>query len=322
MPETENMEDASMRNGDIPNILALAYRKFSEGELEGGIRELERGFEIDFEHQEVVFALKCAQYWKDRFDTSRTLEGAFERAESLISQWKAFPTFYKKLGAFSEMCTSSFKRLVFQTCLGLYEGLFNAHTGSKDADLFLRIGRCHKALGSYDMGLKYLSAANGMKREESEILGELADCYALVNEMQLSKVFFREAFFLNPQGVDLAFLESEMILRLVSKVEELGYSPPYLAEWVPVYGVLFGVFNVKRELRSIEYGKLRQGIYTMEMELREHPEKKDSLVPRLLNRYFWLIDHYLSIQEEKSKIDEVLLKIKHIHPSIYEQYTK
>ncbi len=322
MSETVNREEASMQSELIPGILSSAYKKFSEGELEGGIRELERGFEIDFEHPEIVSSLKCAQYWKDRLDTSRVLGGDFERGEYLISQWKGFPAFYQKIGLVSDMCISSLKHLVFHMCLGLYENLLAQHPDNKDPDLLLRTGRCYKALGAYDTALKILTTASGLSKEDPEILAELADCYALVNEIQLSKVFFREAFFHNPQGVDLALLESEMILRLISKLEELGYSLPSLAEWIPVFGVLFGVFNVKRELRSIEYGKLRQGIYMLEMELREHPEKKDLLVPRLLNRYFWLIDHYLMTKEEKGKIDEVLLKIKHISPSIYEQYTK
>jgi hypothetical protein len=140
--------------------------------------------------------------------------------------------------------------------------------------------------------------------------------------MHISKAFFREAFFLNPQNVDLDGMESEMIRRLAAKVKEMGFKSPELVEWVPVYGVLFGVFTVKRELRSIEYGKLRQAIYSLEVELREEPKKKEILMPRLLNRYFWLIDHFICSKESREKIDEVLLKIKELNPAIYEHYTK
>ena len=36
-----------------------------------------------------------------------------------------------------------------------------------------------------------------------------------------------------------------------------------------LYGVLWGIFNIKRELRSQEVGKLRQDIYALENEQKE-----------------------------------------------------
>jgi hypothetical protein len=43
-------------------------------------------------------------------------------------------------------------------------------------------------------------------------------------------------------------------------------------------------------------------------------------VPRLINRYFWLVDHYMNRKEDKSKTDELLLKIKLLDPIVYKQY--
>jgi hypothetical protein len=101
---------------------------------------------------------------------------------------------------------------------------------------------------------------------------------------------------------------------------DLGYKSPELEEWIPVYGVLFGVFNVKRELRAIELGKLKQSIFSLENELRERSAESAVLIPRLINRYFWLIDHYLNVGEDTSRVDETLLKIKVLDPVIYERY--
>ena len=85
------------------------------------------------------------------------------------------------------------------------------------------------------------------------------------------------------------------------------------------YAVLYGVFNVKRELRPIEYGKLRQSIYSLQSDIRQNSDN-EVLVPRLINKYFWLIDHYISVKEDRSTIDEVLMNIKLLSPSIYQQY--
>jgi hypothetical protein len=88
-----------------------------------------------------------------------------------------------------------------------------------------------------------------------------------------------------------------------------------------VYGAVFGVFNVKRELKAVEAGKLRQSIYQLENESREGGEDRATLVPRLINRYFWIIDYYIAAKEDRARIDEVLLKIRLLDQSIYKQYT-
>ena len=102
----------------------------------------------------------------------------------------------------------------------------------------------------------------------------------------------------------------------------MGYAETVLKEWIPVYGVLLGVLNVKRELRPLEYGKLKQSIYSLEKRIQEGVKgsEYEALVPRLLNRYFWLIDHYVNAHENREWVEEVLNKIKMIDEHIYSQY--
>lgn len=138
----------------------------------------------------------------------------------------------------------------------------------------------------------------------------------------MSKVLFREAFFQGADRIELHFLESEIVQRLFAQVQALGYSGPELVEWIPVYGVLYGVFNVKRELRALEFGKLKQAIYALENEIKDAPEDiRSVLVPRLINHYFWLVDHYVNVHDDKARINEVLLKIKLLDAGVYGKYT-
>jgi len=315
------MEEISIQHDNIQYHLAGAYDDFRKGNLEDGLHKLDFALSVDFDNPEVISSLKCSNYWRDRFATSEEMSSPFEKAEYLFNQWKAFPAFAERVGNVSERCSSSLKQLVYESCLGLYREFADEASGAKDPDILLRVGKCYKALGAYDKALQVLDGANQLKKDHAEILAELADCYALVNEMQISKAFFREAFFIDPQGIDYSSIESEMILRLIGKLRGMGFTSPVLEEWIPVYGVLYGVLTVKRELRSIEYGKLRQSIYALEVELRENPSKKEAIMPRLLNRYFWLIDHYVSVKEHREKIDEILIKIKDLNPALYDLYT-
>jgi hypothetical protein len=134
-------------------------------------------------------------------------------------------------------------------------------------------------------------------------------------------VLFREAFFIAPLKIESSFLDSEMIRRLIESVAAKKFTGGVLLEWIPVYGVLYGVFTVKRELRPQEAGKLRQAIYSLETELKETGCDRAIIVPKLINHYFWFIDHLIARQEERSKIEETLLKIKLLDADVHKKYT-
>jgi tetratricopeptide (TPR) repeat protein len=189
-----------------------------------------------------------------------------------------------------------------------------------DPALLLFVGRCYKGVGNYEEALKYLEQAVRFKREDGAALSQLADVNALMEEARSAKALFREAFFVDAQKVDIRSMESEMILRLRDQVAALGYAGRELLEWMPIYGCLYGIFSVKRELKQVELGRLKQSIFTLENAVRLKPDDVGLLVPRLINRYFWLIDHYENVEEDPALIEETLLKIKIVDPAVYELY--
>lgn len=290
-------------------------------DLDAASRHLDEALEADFEHPEVLFALKCAGYWTEGLGSLDPSANAFERGEVILAMWKNFVLFQSRLGADFEPCRYAFKQFAFRLALSNYRNLPAEESEAHRAEMSLRIGRCLKGAGSYDEAIGELAVAAKERRDDPAALAELADAYALVNESRESKALFREAFYLGASKIDLDFLESEMIARLVAKVRESGKEGPALAEWVPVYGNLLGVFTVKRELKTVEAGKLRQSIYQLETELRENAEDRALVVPRLINRYFWLIDHCIAVREERARIDEILLKLRLLDPQIHKQYT-
>ena len=189
-----------------------------------------------------------------------------------------------------------------------------------DPELILRLGRAYKGRGDYETAIQYLEAAATAKRDDAAVLAELGDAYALINETRRAKALFREAFFINPQRIDVEFLESGLITRLTEKALEAGREGIELTEWIPVYGEILGVLSVKRELKPIEAGKLKQSIYELETELAADGARRPILLPRLINRYFWLVDYYMNQKEEKARIDELLLKIKLLDSNVHKMY--
>ena len=71
---------------------------------------------------------------------------------------------------------------------------------------------------------------------------------------------------------------------------------------------------------QLEFGNLKQAIYQLETE-KVGRTGSELAVPRLINHYFWLIDHYLAVGEERERIDEVLEKIQRLDHRVHREYT-
>ena len=313
-----------MLDRSVQTILQPALAFLKQGDLEQAHTSLGRLLEQDLENPQVMYTLKGVSFWLDRVRYSQALADDFLRGEYIISQWKPFLDYIRKKGDFNEPIIYALKCSVFTIALQLYQSLLNGtELVHNTAEIYRKTGLCYKALGDYETAISCLRYASDMNTNSSAMLAELADAYALSGEVRLAKVFFREALFKNASDIEICFLESEIICALVTKVAAIGYTGEELLEWLPVYGTLDGILNVKRELKALELGKLKQSIYILENELRAKDVKnKKILVPRLINYYFWLIDHYMSGTVEKLKIDEILLRIKLLDEKIYDRYIR
>jgi tetratricopeptide (TPR) repeat protein len=303
-------DDASIQ------ILNAVYLDLKDGAFAEAIGLLETLLERDMSYPGAASALKCAAFWREREEAGRRPAEGFQRGEWFLAQWRLFQAFAERLGDAPERCMFAIKRFVFSSALDSYLAAAGPDGGS-DPDVLLQLGRCCKGIGNYERAIDCLERANQERRDSAAILAELADCYSLVNETRAAKVFFREAFFIDPQAVDLDQLESPIVTRLAARVREKGFGGPELAEWIPVYGAIWGVFSVKREMKPLELGKLKQSIFQLEKERGGQRR----LLPRLLTRYFWLIDHYLTAGEPRERIDEVLERIRELDPRVHAEYT-
>lgn len=313
-----------MIDRSVQTILHPVLVFLKQGDLEQAYASLGQLLEQDLENPQVMYTLKGVSFLRNQMRYAQMLADDFSRGEYIISQWKPFLEYIRKKGDFNEPIVYALKCCIFTIALYLYRSLLNGtEIVQNTAEIYRKTGLCYKALGDYETAISCLRYAADLNTNASAIQAELADAYALSGEVRLAKVFFREALFKHASEIEICFLESELICTLVTKVASMGYTGEELLEWLPVYGALDGVLNVKRELKALELGKLKQSIYMLENELRERDVKnKKLLVPRLINYYFWLMDHYMIGTIEKSKIDEILLRIKLLDEKIYNRYIR
>ena len=311
------------REEPVEGLIQKAYEKLKASDAEGAAALLEEALQIDFDNEETKHALKSVNWWLEHMARIEEIKNPYERGGFILSQLRQYYIFLDSVAGHYDLCQYAVRRYVFSAALRCFTDLLGDGVNEFDPGLLLQVGRCYKGVGNYDEALKYLEQAVRFKREDGEVLAELADVNALLGDAPTAKALFREAFFLNPEKIDLRAMESEMILRLRNRLfQEKGYKEEDLREWIPVYGKLWGVFTVTRELKPVEFGRLKQSIFTMETECKGNPGQSAILKPRLINRYFWLIDYYENKKEDPELREAVLLKIKITAPEIYERYIR
>jgi tetratricopeptide (TPR) repeat protein len=310
-----------MENGQAAALLKKAYDKLKAVDLTAACTFMEQALDLDFENEEIKHALKCVHWWLEHTRRIEEIKNPFEKGSQFITYLKQYNVFLEQLDTVYDQCQYAVRFFVFSRALFFFEGLLGSHSNRQDPDLLLLTGRCHKGLGNYEEALRFFEQAVQIKREDAQTLAEVADINALLAQTKAAKALFREAFFLDPSKIDIRSLESALIQKLREKVCALGINEEDVCDWIPVYGYLWGVFSVKRELKQTEAGRLKQSIFSLEAEYEANPSRRVKLKPRLLNHYFWLIDHYEISREEPSLIEETLLKIKVTDPAIYNIYT-
>lgn len=279
-------------------------------------------FENDLENKRVIYTNKCCMFWLDSITRLRSIEDTYERSENILLEWKNFQDYISRDKDVYEPALFAVQHGYFSNALEEYKKLLEEKDTFQRAEIYKNVGICYKKIGDFENARTYLTEANNIYPNLASVLAELADCYSLCGEDKFGKVLFREAFFADPENIDLNFLDSELIKCLIKKTQEKGYSGKALQYWIPVYGVLSGVFNIKRELTSQEVARLKKDIYAMESEYKDPACNSETLIPHLLYCYFWLMDHYDLANENRAKMNEVLLKIKILDSNVYEAYIK
>lgn len=282
---------------------------------------LTSAYEEELGSWEITFSLDCCNYWRNNVNQISLYESPFEKGESLLIGWKSFIDFVKNEPAKYDKTLRAIQRGNFSLALQNFHLLLNEKNPVQRAEILRKVGLCYKKLGEYDNAKMCLTEANNCHQGQAAVLADFADCHALCGNDKAAKILFREAFFSDYKKIDLDFLDSELIVQLIESTKSLGYNGDLLKAWIPVYGVLWGVFNIKRALRPQELGRLRQDIYALENASKDPSRVTEETVPRLINMYFWLIDYCQGVNDNRL-ISELLLKIKILDTNIYNMYVK
>jgi len=304
------------------NILKPVFDRLKEGDVEGSYSLINEIFKDHLDNEDVTCAYNAIFFWKEKIEFSTTYSSPFEKGEYVFSQWKMFLHYMEKYGDKYEFVIYALKCCMFNIIINFYTEALQLKQFTEKVQAYRKLGLCYKILGNYDRAVEFLKYVASLEAS-SRVLAELADTYAMCGEERLAKAFFREAFFKDACGIEREFLESDIICVLIDKLELMGFKGKELLAWLPVYAVIAGLFNVKRQLKAVEVGELKQNIFLLENICRNKNDRNVALAkPKLINCYFWLIDYYSCDNLSHHKIDEVLLRIKLLNEGVYNSYIR
>ncbi len=254
-------------------------------------------FEHDPEYPEIDTAIKAARFWENRADSITDGAPGLDKGKFLKDEWNTFEAFIGNDDRFDSLpAINAIRTFVFTEAIHCYTRAWE-NTIAPDISLVHDIGECYFNIRDYAKAAETFEYAWELKRDSSRILSRLADtCEAMAGETrELRKralLLFREAFLHNPREIEIDRLRSHLIRHLVSEVRKAGFSGEEVACWVPVHAAFEHSFSVKRELEEHEVNTLQEQSSRLEADLAKNGSNARILLPLLLNRYIWLLDHY------------------------------
>ncbi|OQX29541.1 MAG: hypothetical protein B0D92_03150 [Spirochaeta sp. LUC14_002_19_P3] len=308
--------EANTHGVKIDKLLKEVYQCFEAGDFLGAEHLLDEAHAVDFENSEIQTAMKACGFWMQRLQKIKTVAGDEARGNYLCESWNAFNERYRDISEHPLKLGRMRLNIWVHT-----EALHYFHAQAEktdDPETILQIARCHKELGSYDYAVKcYEYLLQKLEDKDVRCMAELADAYVLIGELKAGKVLMREALFLDSAKVELNKLKAPLFTELISRVKkECPITSPVFNEWLLVYGIYWCVLDVRRELSSVEYGNLKQMIYTSRSELAEG-DSGGWLTPRLVNCYFRLMDHLEITESDRKEIEDIRLNIQLTAPALY-----
>jgi tetratricopeptide (TPR) repeat protein len=320
--------DGQLSFTDDPMLLGInqAYQLLEEGKFGDAVGRIDELLSAKPDYPGFVQAYRTAKFWKNREGEIKRLVRGKQTADFLMTQWESFRKYAQEKDLAESTAYRSVMRYIFFTASEHYKIAFQSQESTADNfDLLMNLGVCFLTLGEYKHTIETLEYARSSYRSNARLLAILAEAYFQSQEIPKSMLLFREAFSLNPSEVDLSLVKAKPLTDLVTLVRERrpGCADP--REWVPVYGFLEDVFYVKRQLNSQQVEGIKREIYTMEksyQSMKKEQLAESNVVPRLINRYLWMLDYFEFQQYDAENLNEIRARLLQIDHDLFEEHFK
>jgi len=182
-------------------------------------------------------------------------------------------------------------------------------------------GLLHLLAGRPSGAIPLLQGLIGAEPENARIYGYLGDAYVLRGDLPTARICYREAFSLDPAGLDLRRLGDRELLELVADQGQEDDLEPRALAWLPVRAHLLGIFP-RRLFRGLD--ELRAWVERYLDLIRAHREHPtDAMVPRLFYCAMVLSDNAPMLRFVSSvDLAEVRRLMKSLNPALFARHMR
>ena len=308
----------------ILNSINEVFQLIEKGEFDPAIEKINVLMDIDADYPGLIESFRVAKFWNNRESEIRNLEEGKNTAEYLMKQWEVFNEYAENKDMTSSSAFKAAMRYIFFKASDHYKFAFQEQQDtSSNFGFLLNLGDCFLRLEEYQSAIETLEFARSSYRSNARLLAILGEAYFHKGELPKSLASFREAFFVDPSEIDLSILRATPILELVEIVKKERNDYKDINEWIPIYGYTHDVFYVKRNLNVHLVETIENDIYKLEVnfqKMNKSQVENSNIVPRLINKYLWLLDYYTLQNYNFDTITQIRDRLIKIDRNLFQEY--
>ena len=179
-------------------------KQLEDGDFKKAQQELDLLLQKDIPHDKIIGCLKVLSFWQDSFERfyQMSVKEHYQKGFFLIKQWVTFYTHFHALMPLLQIELYGLKLFLFEQALLEFKQI-NSHL--RDEESLLHISRCYRGLDNYEQALRFIDNCFKRNRSNPTVMAEYADLLLLTEHTVMGKLLYREAFFLDPQKIELSF---------------------------------------------------------------------------------------------------------------------
>ncbi|MCK4907453.1 MAG: tetratricopeptide repeat protein [Spirochaetes bacterium] len=256
----------------------------------------------NLEYPGLLTGIRASEFWNNRQEQITSMETGLDKGKFLVSEWNKFESFLQDKNIFTESPIEAIRKYIFTEAIRCFTKAYQ-NTVSPDISLLYDIGECFFNVNDFKKAVETFEFAWSFHRENSKIIARLADSYYSLGDVSRARLLFREMFLYKPEQIELDRIRASIIVDIIYDIRQQGYDDSEIVFWIPIFAAINHQFHIKRELDDNEVNILSENVYQLEKELSSNGVNARELMPVLLNKYLWLIDHYLIEKSDAIKVD-------------------
>ena len=248
-------------------------------------------------------------------------------AEYLMKQWEIFNEYAEsKKMTETNAYRAAMKHVFFKAADHYRIAFVDQQDTTSNFDFLLNLGSCFLRLEEYKLAIETLEYAKSSYTANAKLLSILAEAYFHSGDLPKSLLYFREAFYVDPSQIDLGLVKAKPvrdIIEIIKKDENSAINDKNMAEWIPAYAFINDVFYVRRNTSRNQIETIEKEIYNLELNYQKLSREQldaTNIVPRLINKYLWLLDYYEFQNYSFENISEIRERLIKLDRRLFQEY--